>query len=149
MLPSRHGHDMSPFWLSRPAHPGRGKDLWHKLFTFGAAWAPRATLPRVWCTAATAKASLAAVQSFSFLSFGAADQGAPVRCVTEPATTVNSWRESTLLCKIFGSSLGSNPCRQPTTSSKAGQRASACREKNKRLPMRRSQTLKDRPRLKL
>ena len=34
-----------------------GKDLWHKLFTFGAAWAPRATLPRVWCTAATAKAS--------------------------------------------------------------------------------------------
>ena len=117
-----------------------GKDLWHKLFTFGAAWAPRATLPRVWCTAATAKASLAAVQSFSFLSFGAADQGAPVRCVTEPATTVNSWRESTLLCEIFGSSLGSNPCRQPTTSSKAGQRASACREKNKRLPMRRSQT---------
>ena len=83
----------------------------------------------MWCTAATAKASLAAVQSFSFLSFGAADQGAPVRCVTEPATTVNSWRESTLLCEIFGSSLGSNPCRQPTTSSKAGQRASACREK--------------------
>ena len=77
---------------------------------------------------------------FSFLLFGATDQGAPVRCVTEPATTVNSWRESTLLCKIFGSSLGSNPCRQPTTSSTAGQRASACREKNKRLPMRRSQT---------
>ena len=86
------------------------------------------------------KSKLSCSSSFSFLLFGATDQGAPVRCVTEPATTVNSWRESTLLCEIFGSSLGSNPCRQPTTSSKAGQRASACREKNKRLPMRRSQT---------